>query len=165
MSNKTANYKGEVVDVINTKAGWTTIQLESGTIKKVRNGDLKVKEAKAPKAAETKVGGKKNSDKKPKATKADEGDTRLVKAKLENYVRVKNESRDGGVNVDCDDKVAKSLRNLDLKGIYAEAARATGETQKALGEQYQHLNVGMQRMVLGNRIRGAASAAAAAKAK
>mgnify|MGYP000529398417 CR=1 FL=1 len=163
MSNKTANYKGEVVDVISTKAGWTTIQLESGTIKKVRNGDLKVKEAKAPKAAPTKTP---KAAKAPKAAnKTDDGDTRLVKAKLENYVRVKNEGRDGGVNVDCDDKVAKSLRNLDLKGIYAEAARATGETQKALGEQYQHLNVGMQRMVLGNRIRGAASAAAAAKAK
>lgn len=62
---------------------------------------------------------------------------------------------DGGkVVIDSGDDVAVALRELDLPDIYNVAAKELGIAKDQLIESYKHLNKGMQRMTLGNRIRG-----------
>ena len=69
------------------------------------------------------------------------------------YVRYKTE--DGKRSVDSGDEVAQQLRGLDLDAVYAVAAGELGVDEGELKAKYGHLNPGMQRMNLGNRIRAA----------
>jgi hypothetical protein len=69
------------------------------------------------------------------------------------YQKVKSAS--GGASLNNGDEVAQALTGATLDEVYRLASKALGETQKALHEKYDHLNEGMQRMNLGNRIRGA----------
>jgi hypothetical protein len=69
------------------------------------------------------------------------------------YQKVKSAS--GGASLNNGDEVAQALTGATLDEVYRLASKALGETQKALKEKYEHLNEGMQRMNLGNRIRGA----------
>mgnify|MGYP001572622732 CR=1 FL=1 len=74
---------------------------------------------------------------------------------LDNYTRdtsVKTAS--GAPSIDVNDSVAQSLRGRDLGAVYEIAAKKVGESVAALRKRYGHLNPGMQRMNLGNRIRG-----------
>jgi hypothetical protein len=66
----------------------------------------------------------------------------------------------GNVPIDCDDKVAKAFRGKDLDACYKEVAKALApdETVNSLRTKYGKLNLGMQRMNLGNRLRGALNA-------
>lgn len=57
--------------------------------------------------------------------------------------------------IDVDDPVARRLRELSMNDIFMEAATLLNVTTKSLKEKYSHLNQGMQRMTLGNLIRGA----------
>lgn len=66
-------------------------------------------------------------------------------------------AEDGRRLVDCGDDVATQLRGLDLDGVYRAVAKAIGTPEKELRAKYSHLNPGMQRMNLGNRLRGAAN--------
>lgn len=169
--SKTATYQGRTVDVIEVKGGWTTI-LDGMKQVKVRNSELQAakaeKPAKATKTATPKAKAEKPA-KAPKAAKpADEGDNRLIKADLSHYVvtaEVKTAS--GRKAIDIGDSVAAQLRGADISDAYRAASEATGQPMAALRRKYEHLNPGMQRMNLGNLIRGAASKAAkeAAKAK
>lgn len=68
----------------------------------------------------------------------------------------------GNKTVDCGDKLADQLRGLDLEAVYDKAVvvlnKALEEGEKAhtkasLKAKYGKLNVGMQRMNLGNRMR------------
>lgn len=72
---------------------------------------------------------------------------------LSNYKEVKSAS--GNASLDNGDEVAKQLREKPLDDVYSIAAKVLREPVKALKARYEHLNVGMQRMNLGNRIRGA----------
>lgn len=54
---------------------------------------------------------------------------------------------------DCGDDIASKLRGMDLAEVYAFAADKLGDSVKALEAKYSHLNPGMQRMNLGNRLR------------
>lgn len=107
-----------------------------------------IKKAKAPKATKPK---------KAKATKIKKGaDQRLVPADLTKYHVDKAKKTAGGhQSVDCNDKLASKLRGLSLDEVYAEASKMLNEPVKALKAKYEHLNVGMQRMNLGNRMRAA----------
>jgi hypothetical protein len=67
----------------------------------------------------------------------------------------KTKAASGGASMNNGDAVAQALNGATLDETYRLAAKALGETQKALKEKYEHLNEGMQRMNLGNRIRGA----------
>lgn len=79
---------------------------------------------------------------------------------LSEYRAVK--SAGGNSSLDCGDAVAKSLAGLDIDDVYKQASRVLGkDVTEALRKRYAKLNVGMQRMNLGNRIRGASSAKAA----
>ena len=113
------------------------------------------KGAKATKAAK--------AAKTPKAAEPREpGAPRLVPANLESYVRdTEHKTAGGHVSVHCGDEVAEKLLGKSLDQVYAMAAKALKEDEKALRAKYKNLNVGMQRMNLGNRIRGALQKAAA----
>lgn len=80
---------------------------------------------------------------------------------LERYKTGKTE--DGRRTLDIGDATAKRLRGLDLDAVYKAAGKALGETEKDLRARYRHLNPGMQRMNLGNRMRAAAKAAKGSK--
>lgn len=123
------------------------------------------KPAKAPKAKAKKPAKAKAKAKKP-AKKAKSGETvkgpQILRQYAPKYHKDTERKTAGGhVSVDNDDKVAKKLRGMTLDAVYAEAAKVVEDkdgnklTVKALKEKYKHLNVGMQRMNLGNRIRAA----------
>jgi sRNA-binding protein len=78
------------------------------------------------------------------------GDTRHD---LSRYQSAKSAS--GNASLDCGDSLAVKLRGLSLDDVYKLASKELREPQTALRAKYAHLNVGMQRMNLGNRIRGA----------
>lgn len=91
--------------------------------------------------------------KQAKATKKVSTGVKLdvLKEKRADYVVTKVDKRR---LIDNGDDVATRLRSLDLDAVYALCAKETGEAEKDLRERYQHLNVGMQRMNLGNKLRG-----------
>jgi colicin import membrane protein len=60
--------------------------------------------------------------------------------------------------VDSDDAVARELRGMELADVYERAAQELDVSVASLHKLYDHLNAGMQRMNLGNRIRGAIKA-------
>lgn len=70
----------------------------------------------------------------------------------------------GHTSVDNNDKLAQKLRGKDLDSVYAEAAKVLTDDDgnklsvQALKKQYGKLNVGMQRMNLGNRMRAVLNA-------
>jgi len=71
-------------------------------------------------------------------------------------------SAEGNSSLDCADKVAKDLRGTPLEEVYKKASKMLKVSKKELETKYAHLNVGMQRMNLGNRIRAALNQQAAA---
>lgn len=79
----------------------------------------------------------------------------ILQPKMTKYVRGLGLTTHGNRTIDIDDKVAKMLRGADSKEMYQIAAKALGEPLRALQRQYSHLNIGMQRMNLGNRMRKA----------
>jgi hypothetical protein len=56
---------------------------------------------------------------------------------------------------------ATLLRGLSLDDVYALASGKLEVAEKEIRSQYAHLNFGMQRMSVGNRLRKAAKEAAA----
>ncbi|AUG85486.1 hypothetical protein SHab15497_00045 [Acinetobacter phage SH-Ab 15497] len=105
-----------------------------------------------------------------KAADYNENGDKLVKADLDHYVKGAGTTNSGRPTVDIDDVVAKALRGDDLEIIYPKVAKwlkALGResigrgakkmevTEDNLRTRYGKLNVGMQRMNLGNVLRGA----------
>lgn len=78
------------------------------------------------------------------------------------YDRIKLDS--GRVSFDNGDDTAQKLRNKPLEDIYEMASKVSDTSVRSLKEKYKHLNIGMQRMALGNRIRAAARVKAEKKA-
>jgi hypothetical protein len=64
-------------------------------------------------------------------------------------------SAKGNSSLDNGDDVASSLRGKTIDEVYAIVSRAVEVPQTQLRALYSHLNVGMQRMNLGNKLRGA----------
>ena len=60
----------------------------------------------------------------------------------------------GAASIDNGDEVAEMLRGMDLDATYAKASKVLELPEADLRAKYAHLNLGMQRMNLGNRIRG-----------
>ena len=110
------------------------------------------KVAKAP----TKKAGKVAKAPAKKAKPSGNAAERLVPADLETYVKDSEHKTAGGnVSIHCNDAVANKLLGKTLDQCYAIVAKAIKEDEKALRAKYKHLNIGMQRMSLGNRMRGA----------
>lgn len=72
---------------------------------------------------------------------------------LSHYAKVKSAS--GNASLDNADETAKRLRGMDLDDVYSLASKTLKEPVTVLRARYKKLNPGMQRMNLGNRIRGA----------
>lgn len=81
---------------------------------------------------------------------------------ISGYTKVKNAA--GHTSYDNGDDTAEALRGLTLDAVFERAAKALKTDVKALKKQYGHLNPGMQRMSLGNRLRKVSREKAAAKA-
>lgn len=130
-------------------------------------GAQKVKKPKAAKKpAKPKVKAKK-AGARPKGAKAGKGIAKTTKgpAALREYApeyHKDNEKKTAGgnVSVDSNDEIAIKLRGKSLDEVYKLAGKALAPdfTEADLRKKYRHLNVGMQRMNLGNRIRAAANA-------
>lgn len=76
---------------------------------------------------------------------------------LSDYQAVKTPN--GNSSLDCGDSLAKKLRGMDIEDVYKEYARLFGkEEADAMRQRYSKLNVGMQRMNLGNRMRAGVAA-------
>jgi hypothetical protein len=117
---------------------------------------------KAKKAA-VKKAATKASKKSARKQKAQDGEVpkgpAALRAYAPSYVKDKEHKTPAGhTSVHCGDEVAKKLLGKDLDACYAIAAKTIGEDEKELRKLYKHLNVGMQRMNLGNKMRGVLNA-------
>lgn len=78
----------------------------------------------------------------------------VIKASyLDRYAKIKLDN--GAVVRDNGDDAAAMLRGLELWEMYTVAAKVLGTSPSALEASYAHLNPGMQRMNVGNRVRKA----------
>jgi hypothetical protein len=68
---------------------------------------------------------------------------------------VKATTKAGNTSLHCGDELAAKLEGKDLDTVYKIAAKTLDIPEKDLRSRYKHLNVGMQRMNLGNRMRAA----------
>ncbi len=76
-----------------------------------------------------------------------------IKPKLENYVT--GVSGSGKRTKNCGDEIASALDGFTLEEVQKVASEMRDIPVKDLSEKYAHLNIGQQRMNLGNLIRGA----------
>lgn len=147
--------KGEKVWIRSVNGGWATIHDSRDVMRKVRNGEL------SPLPVEQEP--------------PDRDRRRLVPADLSRYVVGLGVTRNGNPTLDVDDEAARLLRGLTLDEAYEFVAAKMAEAHAAdpkfptlsadgLRIAYHKLNVGMQRMNLGNRLRRALRAKATAAA-
>lgn len=118
---------------------------------------VKAKAKKLVKKATKAKGGKKTA----KATKG--GAKATGPAALRDYAPgyhkdTEKKTASGNTSIDNDDEVARKFRGKDLDAVYGLTAKALGVTEKELRDRYKKLNVGMQRMNLGNRFRAVLNA-------
>lgn len=133
MARKT--YTVQKSQVIANVKGWLSLQLSDGSIVKARARDVRF----------TDEGGIRN---------------RRVGNRRYDCSRYKEVSKGvksvgGHATLDNGDDLARSLRGAELDDVYTQASKVLGESVRALKLRYEHLNVGMQRMNLGNRMRAA----------
>lgn len=119
--------------------GWLTIELSDGSQVKARARDVRF-------ADEGGITNRRVGDRKYDCSRY----VRKVNGKA-------NLSNSGNATMDNGDALAKKLRGAALEDVYAEAAKVLGESVSALQAKYKHLNPGMQRMNLGNRMRAASA--------
>jgi len=75
-----------------------------------------------------------------------------VRPNTEKYA--KGRTKEGFRFIDNGDDIAEKLRGLHIQEVYSVVASALGVKAKELKAKYEHLNIGMQRMALGNLMRG-----------
>lgn len=81
-------------------------------------------------------------------------DTKVtIRPNLETYT--KGRAASGAMSHNNGDAVAQALVGANLDEVVKLGSEVLEVTQKELREKYAHLNVGQQRMNIGNRIRGA----------
>jgi hypothetical protein len=122
-----------------TAKGWLTVELSDGTVVRARARDVRV-------ASEGGITNRRVGNRRYDCSRY----VRKVSGKLLKSVG-------GHATMDNGDDVARQLRGAELDDVYAAAAKLLGETQTALRTKYKHLNPGMQRMNLGNRMRAASA--------
>lgn len=180
---KQANLNGTIVTIVSVNGGWTQIQKPDGTEMKVRNGALTPvvvttpapatpsKEAKMTAAAATATKPTPPvREARPAHFVSEVAPGKIAKIastafNLDKYFVSDIKTPTGRRTIDCADEVAQGLRGADIDTVYAQAAETLEIAEADLRSQYGHLNIGMQRMNLGNRIRGAAAAKAKAEKK
>ena len=124
--------------------------------------------ARKPKAAKPKAKPAKVA-KKVKAKKGKKNDEGMavLREYAGDYERPKGKdgkplkTKAGNPIIDSGDEVAVALRGKDLAQVYEVVAKRLGQSVQSLKGKYGHLNLGQQRMNLGNRLRGFLNAKAA----
>lgn len=129
-----------------TVHGWATVTYTDGTVTKMRG--LQLDEAKMSYTIESQVGLAVDGETVVESTSGRKIVDRRVD--LSHYERIKVEGRR---ILDCADDTAQKLRTMSLDDVYQHAATALAVPEDELRQKYGHLNKGMQRMNLGNRIR------------
>lgn len=122
-----------------TSKGWLTIELSDGSTVKARERDVRF-------ADEGGITNRRVGDRRYNCSK--------YVRKINGHANV---SAGGNATMDNGDALAKKLRGAELDDVYAAASKVLGESQAALKAKYAHLNPGMQRMNLGNRMRAASA--------
>lgn len=147
-----ARYKEFVVEVVETNGGWSTIQFADGMQRKVRNGEwVEMIEEKVEYTLQEAL-----------AEEAEMGKIRrCVNTTYDPSHYVKAKSKSGHATLHNGDHVAQKLADMDLDDIYSYTATVLKMSKQELKDKYSHLNPGMQRMCLGNRVRAAAKKAQA----
>ena len=157
-------------EFISRKGAWTTYLDQDGRTKKARNSRvaaLNPKEEAKP-AGPQEVSLSEALAEDAEDEQAEDGDEvrthRIVKAKYDprRYHKFDAVTESGRHKVDTDDKVARRLRSTTtLAEVYQAVAtdlaaclnKDPEELEQELLNKYGHLNPGMQRMNLGNRLR------------
>lgn len=151
---------GQQVEIIAKNGGWTTARVIGNTKQiKLRNGELSghtVVDAPITRAYIAKAD---QSDKAPRSKlPIEERKNGVVySGYLPQYVAYSTVTKSGDVkrSIDKGDAVALALRPMTLDQVIAHVAKACDVSQVSLRERFGHLNVGMQRMNLGNMLRKA----------
>jgi hypothetical protein len=118
--------------------------------------------AKASAAKTAKKEAKKPAKKPAKKAKGDAATAKGPGALREyapGYVKdTEHKTAAGNASVHCGDETAQKLLGKTLDQVYAMAAKICEIPEKELRAKYAKLNLGMQRMNLGNKIRGVLNA-------
>lgn len=115
------------------------------------DADMATKTA-AKKSAPKKAPAKKTAA--PRVKKDGEKAVRTIGGKPVDISRYeKAKAPGGGTSYNNGDAVAERLAGKDLDAVYSIVAKALKVEEKELRAKYKNLNVGMQRMNLGNRLR------------
>lgn len=162
--------------VVSRKSGWVTYIGDSGSQYKARfsqveivSGDVALHDPQHPvfsgeppvEATPKPLPGDKKMAKAKTAKKETTG-VRTIGGKavdLKSYKKTKTAS--GSTSYNNGDEVAEKLEGKDLEAVYALASKTLKVDEKELRAKYKHLNAGMQRMALGNRMRKVVAAKAA----
>ena len=135
------------VEIINVTRGWIKIRQEDKKELSVRSTEVaEIREVQEKPAKEKKIidiNTRKNGV--------------VDTLYLPQYVATPITTKSGNLKraLDCGDPIAAQLRPMDLVEVYQMAGSICGVTEKGLRDRFDHLNVGMQRMNLGNMIRKA----------
>jgi hypothetical protein len=169
MNHATIIATGSTHKVAKNEKGWITLFMGDGSTKAFRSKDLiptEIRTTETPTAAEIfaqaaqvnalpEVPAKKAraAARTPRARKPiSERRNGVIHAEyLPKYQAYKR--ADGKTSLDNGDGVASTLRAVALEQVYKITAKEIGESIEALKAKYGHLNPGMQRMNLGNRLR------------
>jgi len=151
------------VEIIAKNGGWTTARVIGNTKQiKLRNGELSghtVVDAPITRAYIAKAEQSTESAKAPRSKLPieDRKNGVVYSGYLPQYVSYSTVTKSGDVkrSIDKGDAVALALRPMTLEQVVAHVSKATGISQAGLRERFGHLNVGMQRMNLGNMLRKA----------
>jgi len=170
-------------EVLAVSGGWTTVILANGDTKKVRNGQIdsgKAKPAAKPRKSrdedeegddEDEEGDDEDEEGDDEDEEGDESDEEgegsrsvVPPPKKAKYRQIGLVDATGVKRQNCADQVADDLMDLDLDQTYAKAAKICKVEESDLRIAYGMRNPGMQRMILGNRIRATLRRAAKEKA-
>lgn len=165
MNEQTTNaaQPGSLAELAQTAAKATKAKKAAKPVAKGKTAKAPAKGKTAAKAKPVAKGKAAVKAKAPAKKAAPKGEghksTDALKEAAKTYHRTKEQkTASGNASVDCGDQVAAKLRGMDLTAVYSLAAKTLDITVKELQAKYGHLNTGMQRMNLGNRIRGAVNA-------
>lgn len=136
-------YKNAMVEELAKNGGWTTIELADGTTRKVRNGEL----------TEVESGAQDLMDDAVAELLVPRETGNRVHADLTQYISTDIRTPSGRKSLDCGDSIAAMLRGKPLHEVYQLVADYLATDVAVLVDRYKHLNPGMARMALGNRLR------------
>ncbi len=142
--------------VVSRNRGWVTYVDSRGTQLKARSSAVEIAED-ATGTPPTQSGeSPMASEKKTRRARSESTGVRTIGGKAVNiadYSRGKAAS--GNTSFHCGDELAEKLSGKSLDDVYSFAATKLKTEERELRKKYGHLNPGMQRMALGNRLRAA----------